>query len=241
MNLTHQSGALVTRTLLCERPHPAALPSEAVKVSTTSQKPLAEPGLRLCEACLTRAERNLAELPVLYEECVHSMSVPPRTLTMERVSGSRSFESLNDAAVDVRHDIHDVLSSWVDMVLEERHTTQVSARTPIPRDPVVNFTQFLTGHLEWLAAHPVAAEFAHELDTLVAEAHKVINSDPVAGRIDLGPCIETNCPGSLSASFSIEGNTRCPNVTCDTGHGWQPHQWLLLKLRIEQRQEKVHS
>jgi hypothetical protein len=184
------------------------------------------PERRLCRACLALSRKILRALPLLYEDCVHAMNPPPRGHILEKVSGTRSVHSVNETAVEARTKIEAVLASWAGLVADERG---LLARG----DDVGHLTRFLAVHLDWLAAHPGAADFVAEIGELVAGTLRVIDARP-ADMIELGPCIEPGCAGLLSARRPGHDAGGAPAVGCDSGrHAWRPDQWLLLRRRLD--------
>jgi hypothetical protein len=184
------------------------------------------PERRLCQACLTLSRKILRALPLLYEDCVHAMNPQPRGRIIEKVSGTRPAHSVNETAVEARTRIEAVLASWAGLVADERG---LLARG----DDVAHLTRFLTAHLDWLAAHPGAADFVTEIGELVAATLQVIDARP-ADRIELGPCIEPGCAGLLSARRPGHDAGDAPEVGCDSGrHAWRPDQWLMLRRRLD--------
>jgi hypothetical protein len=187
--------------------------------------PAPVPGRRLCQACLVRARTALRAIPPLYEDCAQAMSQAPRAHVRERVSGSRTAHTVNEAAVETRVRIQAVLASWAGVVVDERRLT---ARG----DDVGRLAGFLADHLDWLAGHPGADDFVTEIDELVAAALRVIDTRPARG-IELGSCVEPDCDGRLVARAPVRG-AGAPHVGCDTGrHAWRPDQWLLLRHRLD--------
>jgi hypothetical protein len=183
------------------------------------------PDHRLCRACVTFSRAILRELPPLYEDCVHAIDPVPRGHLIEKVSGTRPVDTVNETAVEARTRIEAVLGSWAAKVADEHGSTARGA-------DVVHLARFLTTHLDWLATHPGAADFVAEIDELVSGALGVIDAGP-AERLDLGPCIEPGCAGLLTASRPGR-EPGAPEVGCDSGrHAWRPDQWLALRRRLD--------
>lgn len=181
-----------------------------------------------CETCRTRLRANLAALPTLYDACGQALRPAERGHTLERVSGSRTFSPVNDAAVEVRVSIQAVLASWAVLVADERRVTAPGGEVP-------RLVRFLTRHLDWLTAHPLAADVLAETDGLVGTALRVIDGGPAARPVELGRCVEADCGGLLLAHAGARAAG--PSlVRCDTGrHVWPPYQWLPLRRRLEQQ------
>lgn len=186
------------------------------------------PGLRLCRDCLDRTRKNLTALPALYEECAGAIMPETRDGVREKVSRSRQPHTpLGEAALEARTRIRSVLASWARLVIHER---RLAAR---PGD-VGDVARFLTVHLDWLAARPVAVDVVTEVDELVARALNVIDTSSDVRRIEIGECVEPGCGGTLVARVRVRGDGP-PEIGCDAGeHVWWPHQWLLLQRSVEQ-------
>ncbi|MCA2211621.1 hypothetical protein [Jidongwangia harbinensis] len=195
----------------CERPRHVAEPPPAV------------PGSRLCRGCRSALGAGLTGLPGLYEACGHALVPLPGGSVIGRGRTGRTGAPppLNDAAVETRDRMHGVLASWAGMVVDERALTRAPARA------VPSLTTFLRRHLDWLAAHPAAGDFADEIDGLVAAAERALNGD---GRQPprLGACVEPGCDATLAPFGSGPGR----RVGCGAGHSWAAGQWLLLSRRM---------
>jgi hypothetical protein len=189
-------------------------------------------GLRLCAACRDRLARQLSRLPALYKECEETL-LHRADHSAGRVSGRwPGGICLNEGAVTVRSNMTDVLASWCEMVVGERGVPRPGRRT------VGQLAAFLRTHLEWLSAHPAAADFAAEVAKLVAAASDVTCPDPIL-TMDLGPCAEPGCQRILRATIRGPDQSLTQQVRCDAGHIWLPHQWLLLGRRIERARHRL--
>jgi hypothetical protein len=139
-------------------------------------------GICLCQTCRRRAARQLSALPRMYQACEQVLEFRRNhTAARTRVSGGRPEGiRLNEAAVELRSVMASVLRSWADVVTDHRSG-------PGPASPEIGpVACFLTTNLDWLAAHPAAADFAGEVAALVAAADKVLNPDD-GRRVETGP------------------------------------------------------
>ncbi|MFF3781157.1 hypothetical protein [Streptomyces sp. NPDC001933] len=93
-------------------------------------------------------------------------------------------------------------------------------------------------HLDWLITHSAASDFTHEVAMLVRAAEKAARPDS-APQIDLGPCVHPGCDSQMYAQTPSTGEGPSPDVRCDAGHVWPPHQWLLLARRLNRIGEPV--
>jgi len=188
---------------------------------------VAEPGLQLCWPCLQRAKECLTLLPSLYNACEIALCVPLSRSILERISGSRGTGlPLSEAAADARDAIRRVLASWAALVVDGRRITFA------PRRAVPDVARFLGTHLDWLAGHPAAADFADEVNDLTAMARRAIEPGSAQG-IEPRTCIEPGCGGTLANRVRVDGDVRRAEIHCDAGHAWRADEWLLLGHRIE--------
>lgn len=174
-------------------------------------------GLAVCAGCRDQAEKNLVELPQLYDMCAHVLDVRPAK-PQERVSGSRPHGIvLRDAVVRIRSDIAGVLTSWCGLVAAERGV-------PRPGDlSISRLSTYVLVHFGWLTAHPAGADFTDELAALADRARAVLAPEP-ATEPSLGPCLRPGCDWTLRADEHPPKRIRC-----EAGHEWPPEKWLLLQ------------
>ncbi|HEU5158569.1 MAG TPA: hypothetical protein VFU43_16350 [Streptosporangiaceae bacterium] len=211
----------VTTEWALDRTHPFPVPRAEAHVCAP---PL--PGRRLCRPCLARGRTILRALPPLYDDCLHALNPVRRGPIVEKVSGTRPAHSPNDAAVEARTKTQAVLASWAHLVSDERGLTTRGG-------DVGHLARFLTAHLDWLAAHPGAADFVAEIDELLRGVMRAVDAGP-ASESELGPCVESGCDGVLLARGAAGRGGGAPQVRCDTGrHAWRPDQWLLLRRRLD--------
>lgn len=179
-------------------------------------------GLRLCRGCVEGMRRHLAHLPWLYSEVVASMPTQ-RPTGQVRVSGTRTTGlPVNLAAGELKSQIeYDLysLSVWV----------ATGRGLHIPSDGrVATVCEWLTPHVDWLAASQYAAETRDVLAELVGAAYRVI--DPPRRPLELGPCVEVTeegrCEGTLRATVLDEDDPRPSKIWCDTCTlELTPEQW----------------
>jgi len=186
------------------------------------------PGARLCDHCVARLQAELRGLRDIYEESEYSLARAPMSLR-QRVSGSRTVGIvLDDRTVAVRSEMTTMLVSWARLVIDERGLTSDDLRD------VRSLLCFLARHLDWLARHPAASDFADEVARLVESAGELGGPGPVR-LIALGGCLRPGCAGTLHAVIPAPGaaDRSAPHqVSCDAGHALPPRQWLLLADRL---------
>jgi hypothetical protein len=181
--------------------------------------------VRLCAPCRELLASRLASLPRLYRACEQVLEVR-RYRSIRVARGRRPADiCLDEITVTVRTDTIRVLSSWCELIVDERGVTG-----PCELD-IALLTSFLRAHLDWLVTHPAALDFAAEIAHLTAGAGEVLN--PARARaVDLGPCIEEGCKRMVRTSARPGNQGSAPQVRCDAGHTWPPHQWLRLRYRL---------
>ncbi len=180
---------------------------------------LAVPGLRLCRACGDRLARRLGELPGLHQRAARALNAAVRT--SERVAGGRAPGiPLNVPAVEARAAVPALLSSWAQLVVDERRVV------PPPRS-IAAMAEFVGRHLPWLAAHPAAGDLAEEVRTAHAALVRLL--DPRGSRrVPLGSCPVSGCAGTLAAALRPgRSGDRPSDVTCsaDAEHRWPTAAW----------------
>ncbi|MGL5859403.1 MAG: hypothetical protein ACRC35_13550 [Angustibacter sp.] len=182
----------------------------------------APPDARGCGPCRRIVRDELRALPGLYEQCVQSLTVGQRPAVVQiRKGRAPSGLNLNLTAVSVRTSVLGVLASWASLVIDETGATQPGSRQ------VAVLAAFLDGHLDWVLAHEVAADFAEELTDLTDAARAVL--DPASSeRIDLGPCGEPGCGLTVYAAIGAGAAVSGHGVCCGAGHHLAASQWLLL-------------
>jgi len=188
-------------------------------------------GSLLCVPCIKQVERNLRTLPALHEESLHQVSPTSRRSNPTKVSGSRRLDHLNISVLDTRHHILATLESWSEIVVEQ---LGVAA----PERSVPQLAQFLTRNLEWLAGQPPAADFADEVDALVAELRGMIDPDPGALHALVRQCVVADCDGVISAA-PTGGGAAGRSIGCSAGHAWEMHEWLNLRQLMERQRKGV--
>lgn len=185
--------------------------------------------VRLCCPCYDRLRVNLGDVVVVYSESDHELSRPKRWLR-ERVSGSKeSGITLDDTVLTLRSQIVELLTSWTRLVVEERRTTA-------PGDcSVMGLAGFLDDHVPWLAEHPAAPDFDHEIAVLLDVCQGLRGLAPTARRVPLGSCRRPGCAGELYAVMpGADVEKERSEVVCDSGHAVPPRDWLLLAGRLRQ-------
>jgi hypothetical protein len=183
-------------------------------------------GLRLCTSCRDLMTGRLTSLPRLYRACEQALEVhqqhPIRVVRGRRPTGI----CLDERTVAVRSNTMIVLSSWCEMIVDERAVTGPSSLD------VRMLTSFLRAHLDWLAAHVVAADFAEEIAGLVADAKQVLNPAQMQ-TMTLGPCAKDGCDRMVRATVGTSNRRPAPQVRCDAGHALPPRDWLELRRRLD--------
>lgn len=126
-------------------------------VSTTQLRRCAAPRCRraaalrsrLCTHCRDQLAEHLSELPARYA-----------ALDQDRAPGA----PMPPHAVEARSAIRGVLASWAHLVVNGR-------ALPRPVRSVAGMAEFLQRHIDWLGAHPAAAEIIGEIAELATRQH----------------------------------------------------------------------
>ncbi|WP_328436306.1 hypothetical protein OHA71_48770 [Streptomyces sp. NBC_00444] len=146
------------------------------------------------------------------------------------MSGSRRRDHLNFSVLDARYNILATLESWSEMVAEKLSTAAPERSAP-------QLARFLARHLQWLASQPPAADFADEIEGLVAELRSAVDPDPTSLHTLIRTCVVENCGGTISALSKSSRNARSRNIECSAGHSWEMHEWLNLRKLMEQQRK----
>ncbi len=174
------------------------------------EQPRALPSLRLCPGCRSKLRSDLEALPGLYADLETALARGSSPRYGSRVSGS-SAEPLpiNAAAADHRDQIRHDLVWWVKFVAEER------GLAGLPDDRVSEIAAWLGTHVDWIAAHPVAAvECPPVMRGLAARARGLL--DPkrrlqTGERCRMTPDGAERCPGVISM---VQGSDETWDARC---------------------------
>jgi hypothetical protein len=179
----------------------------------------------LCAGCADRLAAAPKHLATLYNDLEPRLASSEAADGQPRGKGCTPNRIPNSVIVEARADIEAVLRSWSRLVSEDRGVTP-------PTPTTTACAVFLTKHAAWLAAQPFASE-ATELDTVYRKHRNKVQAS-AARTFEVGPCPDTDCPGTLTAHLRGDGNTSSV-VYCDTNpeHMWPRELWLHLGLTIE--------
>jgi hypothetical protein len=179
----------------------------------------------ICARCRDRVHHDLTELPQLYQACEQLLINTPLQ-QLERVNGrGGSTIPLNASVATLRSEIMGTLASWSGLVVSEQRISRPPNRT------AADLSAFLVRHLDWLAGHPAAGDFADEVCAMVSTARMraVVTTST---RIELGSCTQPGCDEVIRASFQYWEGRAVHQVGCGSGHRWETHQWLLLAQQL---------
>ncbi|WP_395109800.1 hypothetical protein [Actinomadura sp. SCN-SB] len=188
--------------------------------------PRALPSLRLCAGCRARLRKDIHDLGNLHNDLETVLAHGSSPRYGNRVSGSSSEPlPINPAVADHRDQIRHDLAWWVRYVAEER------GLAGLPDNRVSEIAAWLGTHVDWIAAHPVAAvECPPVMRGLVGRARALV-APSGARRIAIGPCRgvvdDQACGGTLYATVRAEDDTRESEIYCDgtCGLSMEPSQW----------------
>lgn len=194
----------------------------------------AAPGLRLCPGCLSGVRRHLADLPWLHREVVASMPTQRRTGGAP-VSGSKEPGLIvnldaGELASQVRYDLY-AMCTWV----------ATDRGLHLPQDGrVPAVCEWLTRHVDWLAASTYAAEVRGVLAELVGAAYRVIDPGREPLRLPV-TCInpvdgDLPCDGHLFATVRRDDDPTPSYIYCDSCEfSIDSTQWYRFGRRYKQR------
>ncbi|HEX4726340.1 MAG TPA: helix-turn-helix domain-containing protein [Jatrophihabitans sp.] len=151
----------------------------------------------ICTGCVADLDRQLRRLPDLYRRCEDALTSDHPHAPRERTSGG-GLPGLpfNTDAADARSSIVSILASWSSLVADGRPAAR-------PARSVPRLAAFLLRHLDWLAAHPSAADACAEIRELVRTASRAV--EPNHRRVPVGSCGQRDCGGRLLARLPESG------------------------------------
>lgn len=183
-------------------------------------------GLYTCSGCLYGLTEALECLPRQWDTLGRSLA--PQSRTGPQVTGTRERAlPINVAVADQREDIRGKLASWSVMIAEERGITPPGAGTPHVTAP------WLLVHLRWACAQPWLDEYAAEIRQLRSRANALLYPTG-RRRVEVGPCVEHGCDGTLTATIAPLDDLLPSSVTCDVdlAHTWSASEWHTLGRRL---------
>jgi len=171
---------------------------------------------------------DLAALPGLYAACADELVPATTRRPTERVTGwTPTGIVLRENVVTVRSDMAATLRSWATLVVDHRRVQ--GPRWPEVRDLVA----FLLHHLDWLAGHPAAGDFADEIRGLVSGTRNVL--DPgMTDALAVSSCEHPGCAEPVLVRFGVRHPGRHP-VACTAGHRVPAQHWLRLRANLPSR------
>lgn len=183
---------------------------------------------RLCPPCRKSVESDLGDLPGLYAACERILGggSGQAETGQRRSNDRRGGMPFNTAAFELRSAISNVLCSWASLVVDERSVSPPARTVPAVAD-------FLLRHLDWLAGHEAAGDFASETAELARRARRMTSSERVR-KLPVGTCPEEGCAGTLEAAVRPGGPGGRSSVRCtvERAHRWSESEWLGLRARM---------
>lgn len=216
----HHTKATAERFRRPPRTSPSRACASSRCAPSRTAGPRASAAARLCANCVDVLRANLRRLLDAYRESDHALT-PTAPRPGVRVGGTKTAKGivLDQRAMDLRTRVAETLASWARLVVDE-------TRSPRPRQhEVVNLVDFLRRHIEWLAAHPAAADFDEEVRQLLESCRTVLGPAPEQ-RTPIGICPETDCHSTLHVIRQADAVAQHPRVACDAGHALPPQKWL---------------
>lgn len=164
---------------------------------------------------------------MMYTQCEEALVASTQSPSFViRVSGSKERGiSLDEHVLEARMAIEGILSSWARLVADERGIRSLGAEDL----NVAHLARFLLAHLDWMAAHPAATDFAQEIHDLTAKVRRSSQVSADLSRMHLSECVVPGCPGTLGVRVGRGGKRE---IWCELGHTWTAEQWLLLSRQL---------
>lgn len=145
----------------------------------------------------------------------------PRSLVKVRTTRGTGIV-LDADVVELRHSIMRLLSA-----VAARLTRDLDLPLPTGRD-VEALARFLCEHHDDIATHPAAGRISDAVHRLAESARQSLHQERDEYRVPLGRCQRGGCEHIVFATRTNPGAHTAPEVTCEAGHRWAPHQWLAL-------------
>lgn len=182
-----------------------------------------------CAGHADRFTQMLAELPALHDDLGLMLTTSERRNADQgkAINGAKpSGLNLNERILDARREIHNECIRMVREVAEER-----AAKMPTV-DTVSALASWLLTQVEWMADQDCADETYGYLATLTADCRRLAYPTGVH-RIEIGPCDEGDCPGTLVTVTSRTADLLPERIWCDDcGRIIPTSQWRKLLGRI---------
>jgi hypothetical protein len=190
-------------------------------------------GIDVCAWHRQRVGQAIAELPGQYDNLARRL-VSTGTALTGMPTGTRDPGITIDPRVSqLRTDIHNTLTTWVRIAVEERDTST-------PSDTVPALAVYLLHHLDWYLHHPGSRQFVIDMLNNRDDARRLIDPNRVRS-FEVGRCPEPDCNGTLIARLRPLDKLLPHDVTCDTSplddddvpiHYWPADKWLTMGRRI---------
>jgi hypothetical protein len=135
---------------------------------------------QLCTRCYTTLERNLAELPALWDELTVTRSRQDRITRSKAGIGHSAPLPINMAAMIDADDLHNTLSTWVRTVISDEGIEQW------PADTAQAMAAWLVSYLGWARRSAEAGQFFDEIAYISDAVRRTIDRPEV--RWYAGPC-----------------------------------------------------
>lgn len=195
----------------------------------------AAPGMILCWSHRNRMEREIAQLPDLYDDLVLRLHPSGPTLkpytthdaggtaTVNPKTGEEESETyINGRVADLRDLIWAGLSALARVVVEDR-----GVHPPEDSHPRV-VAPWLARHLDWICAQPFADDEALNLHNLASNGRKLAYPSG-RRRVQIGACPKC-CDGGLFAVVARADELLPAEIRCDScGYVIPPRLWRALR------------
>lgn len=182
----------------------------------------------LCNGHMSRLEQMIAELPNLYDELglMLTSSEKPGEQGRSKNSQVAGGVNLNKFVVDARDEIH---AECVRMI---REISEANGDTLPILDTLPALAVWLGGRLDFIAAQDDVDDTYANLQRLTSGCKRLAYPNG-RRRIEVGPCGEGDCPGTLVTVTSRTADLLPETIWCDEcEREIPPRDWRKLRERI---------
>lgn len=208
----------------------------------------------ICKTCARDVERSLAEVPWLTQQ----LEVTIARLTKFQEEADKTTGSptppvgFMPEAAEARDNMRAVFVSWCLLYADEYGTVVETSgphcgacvhpscaemrkwnNRPRVADTLEAMSRFLLPKVEHFRHHDLALSFVDEITHTVARCHAAVDTPPRPG-IFVGPCIEDDCPGEMTAYLPRRDDGEAFMSCGECDKVWATVEWSKVSKRLEQ-------